>query len=145
MCRGLSIKIGHTAVGWLLLVRHFLKCSTNRVVSGAKITNVSVGFLKALPIQFHQPLYQRWSIFSPTLVHEEITRILNELFIKTYCNARSSASNERFWPPAKSCRVRGENGFVFNFVLQFDPRFHIGRSEDPWQARLVNGDRKVQG
>lgn len=25
---GLSIKIGHTAVGWLLLVRHFLKCST---------------------------------------------------------------------------------------------------------------------
>lgn len=119
--------------------------NSHRVVSGAKITNISVGFLKALPIQFHQPLYQWWSIFSPTLVHEEITRILNELFIKTYCNAHSSASNERIWPPAKPCRVRGENGFVFNFALQFDPQFHTEHSEDPWQAPLVNGDRKVQG
>lgn len=92
--------------------------NSHRVVSGAKITNISVGFFKVILTLFHQPLYQWWSIFFPTLVQGEITRrIVNELFIKMYCNAHSSASDERFWPSAKPWGIRGENGFVFNFVL----------------------------
>ena len=150
---GLSIKLGHTAVGWLLLVRHFLKCNnSHRVVSGAKITNISVGFLKVILILFHQPLYQWWSIFFPTLVQGEITRrVVNELFIKTYCNAHSSASGERFWPSAKPWGIRGENGFLFNFVLRLliysiwpnavprsEPQRHLCGRDFPW---LLSPDR----
>lgn len=144
---GLSIKVGHTAIVRSLPVRHVLKCSTapTGVMSGAKITNVSVGFLRVILTLFHHHLYQWWSIFPPPLVQGEMTRrTVSELFIKTLCNAHSSASDE-FWSSENPWRIRGENGFVFNLVHRLfiysiwsnavpasEPRRHLHGQDFPW-------------
>lgn len=74
--------------------------SSQRTVSDAKLTNISVGFLRVILILFHQPQCQWWSVFFPTLVQGEITRrIVNELFTKMYYKA--FASDESFCPSAK--------------------------------------------
>lgn len=67
MNRGLSIKLAHITVGWLLLVQHFLKCSSSPIewCQELKLQTFHCGFKKQF--LFCSVSYVR-SIFFPTLV-----------------------------------------------------------------------------
>lgn len=56
MNRGLSIKLAHITVGWLLLVQHFLKCSSSPIewCQELKLQTFHCGFKKAILILFRQ-------------------------------------------------------------------------------------------
>lgn len=101
--------------------------NSHRVMSGAKITSISVGLFESL--LFHQPLYQWWSIFSRIGLRGNNKKnpewaIYKLAIYKLYYNAHSSGSDERFLPVAKLCWLRGANGFVFSLYFNVNSDLH---------------------